>query len=186
MAFFSKNDGSILQIVRKGQTAPDGNGTYSILRRVRDLNASGSVAFSAQLTGTSGGQIDNNGIFVGNAGAVTQIVRGGQAAPDGNGEFRIFDSPVLNNSGSTAFSATITETNGGSNEMGIFRGNGGAITQIAREGQISADGNGTFSNFGLGYNLNDVGVVAFQAMINGSINGANEGQWDFSSVTALI
>ena len=61
-----------------------------------------------------------------------------------------FGYPVLNNSGVERSLPSLTGTSGGaSDNTGIFRGSGGASTQIARRGQAAPDANGTFSSFGL-------------------------------------
>jgi hypothetical protein len=59
-----RSDGvSLVQLVRAGGTAPDGNGRFASFGDPA-LNDAGQVAFRAGLTGTSGGGIsDNTGIF---------------------------------------------------------------------------------------------------------------------------
>jgi len=165
--------GTIIQIVREGQPPPDRNGTFSIFG-APSLNDPGQVAFAAELTGTSGGWADNSGIFRGAGGALTQIARAGQAAPDGNGTFFDFGTPSLNDAGQAAFDAELTGTSGGtSDNRGIFRGSGGTLTQIAREGQAAPDGNGTLSSFGY-LALNNTSQAAFDAELTGTSGGTSD------------
>jgi hypothetical protein len=167
--------GAVTQVARRGQAAPDGNGTFLIFGDPA-LGASGEAAFFATLTGTSGATNDNEGIFSGTGGAVTQIAREGQAAPDGNGTFASFGDPALGASGEAAFVARHTGTSGGSSDdRGIFRGTGGAVTQIAREGQAAPDGNGTFSTIFFDPALNASGEAAFYASLTGATPGTDTG-----------
>lgn len=171
---FRGNGGSITQIARKGQSAPDGNGTFSIFEVPR-FNDLGQTAFRATLIGTSGGTSDNTGIFRGSGSSLTQIAREGQSVPGGNGNFSSFGHPELNNLGQAAFSAFLNGTSGGtSDNAGIYRGSGGSLTQIARRGQASPDGNGTLSNFNTSPKLNDSGQVAFVVSLSGTAGGTSD------------
>ena len=163
-----------LQIVREGQIAPDGNGTFSGAVSEIKLNNIGQVAFEGILLGTNGGSSDNGGIFRGNGGALTQIAREGQGAPDGNGTFSSFNVPELNDSGQAAFRNVLIGTSGGSTDIeGIFRGSGGALTQIVRGGQHAPDGNGFFQEFSIPL-LNNSGQTAFLAALNGTSGGVTD------------
>ena len=72
---FRGDGGPLIQIARKGQTAPGGNGTFSGFGEPT-LNNAGQVAFQASLTGTIGGSSDDNGIFVfDDALGLVQVVR---------------------------------------------------------------------------------------------------------------
>ena len=177
---FRGSGGSITQISREGQSAPDANGTFFSFNSLV-FNNSGQAAFSAGLTGTSGGSSDNSGIFRGSGGSITQIAREGQSAPDANGTFVFFGSPTLNDSGQVAFRADLTGTSGGdSDDSGIFRGSGGSITQIARKGQSAPDANGTFSSF-FNYELNNAGQAAFLANLTGTSGGLSDDSGIFAS-----
>ena len=168
---FRGDGGAVTQVARGGQTAPDGNGTYFIISDPA-LNASGQVAFRGTLTGTAGGSADNSGVFRGDGGALTQVAREGQAAPDGNGTYRRFRDPALNASGQAAFRGTLRGTAGGSaDDAGVFRGDGGAVTQLARAGQAAPDGNGAFTGFG-DPSLNDAGQAAFFGLLTGTAGGS--------------
>jgi hypothetical protein len=182
--FFRGSGGALTQIARRSQAAPDGNGILGTLFLGVALNNAGEVAFTADLSDTSGGVLDNRGIFRGSGGALTQIARKGQAAPDGNGSVSYLTDwqPELNDAGQAAFYASLIDTTGGTtDDSGIFRGSGGAVALIAREGQVAADNNGSFSSFSnnSGFvtrlNLNDAGVVAFSAALGGTCGPGNGG-----------
>ena len=121
------------------------------------------TAFTAGLTGTSGGSEDSHGIFLSSGGQLSQIARSGQAVPGGKERLRrtSIASRELNNSGTVAFSASMNGTTGGaSDDEGIYRFSGGSLSQVARRGQIAPDGNGTFGSM-FGPVLNDSGEIAF-------------------------
>ena len=170
--------GSTQTIVLLGDAAPDGNGFFGGLLEI-NLNTAGQVAFqSLSMTGTNNGSSDDEGVFRGSGGAVTQIARKGQAAAS-NGFFGIFNDVNLNASGEVAFgSRFMTGTNNGnSDDNGIFRGSGGAVTEIAREGQ-AAPGNGFFGNV-FDIDLNASGQVAF---VSHKMTGTSSGNSDDSGV----
>ena len=54
----------IIQVARRGDSAPDGNGTISEFDDPQGPNKRGQATFLGFLTGTSGGSSDNTGIFV--------------------------------------------------------------------------------------------------------------------------
>lgn len=168
---------SIIQLVRKGQLVPDGNGRFldfAVGDGYFSMNNSGGVVFLADLTGTTGGTADNAGVFLSDGNAVTQLGRKGQAAPDGNGQFSSFQNPALNNRGQVAFVASLTGTAGGSTDnQGIFLvDSSGAIQQVVRAGQtIAGQAVAGFNlataipNHGGNSVLNDNGQLAFGAGI---------------------
>ncbi|MAE60569.1 MAG: hypothetical protein CMJ49_04330, partial [Planctomycetaceae bacterium] len=107
---------------------------------------------------------------------MTQIAREGALAPDGNGTFSAaaFDDPAINDAGQLAFTGFLTGTSGGAaDNLGVFRGSGGALTQIARGGAAPPEGNGTFFSFGIP-NLNDLGQVAFVGSLTGTSGASSD------------
>ena len=170
---FLGSGGTVTQIAREGQTVPGGNGTYGNMTTDPAFNDAGQVAFVSTLTGTSGGNTDNDGLFRGEGGTVTQIARKGQTVPGGNGSYLDFFRHSLNDAGQVVFIAPLTGTSGGTTDnQGIFRGSGGTVTQIARKGQTVPGGNGTYSSFLTSSVLNDAGQVAFLAPLTGTSGGS--------------
>jgi len=165
---FRASDGAMVQIVRRGQVAPDGNGTFNSPNNQPALNNLGQVAFFGSISNASGNA--STGTFTGSGGFITQVVRRNQSTPDGNGTFSGFDRPVLNNFGLVAFGAT------GSNNgaEGVFVGSGGSLTPIYFRGQVAPDGNGSFGNTTHLYDVNDSGQVAFRARLTGTSDGTND------------
>jgi hypothetical protein len=161
-----RGDGSTLvQIARAGQSFGP-SGVFSGADGFQGnsaLNQGGQVAFSAFLSVTDGGGI--TGIFRGSGTpeSLTQIVRQGQAVPSGNGMFgTVYGSSVpltLNDAGQVAFYTRIDNATR-SQSMGLFRGDGTAITPIAVvKSPISGATN--FGTLTAGPVLNRTGKVAF-------------------------
>ncbi len=170
--------GTLTTIVQDGQAPPDGNGSFADNPNVlfiyqHKFNDKGQVAFFGNLRNTSGGSSDSTGIWRGSGGALTTIVRAGQTAPNGSGQFggpsnRLFD---LNNNGQVAFLASVTDTSGG--RYGIWRGSGGPLTTIVREDQVAPDSNGSFLAF-KDIDIGNGGQVAFVAELTGTIGGTSD------------
>jgi len=170
-----------------GDAAPDGNGTFPDMLPLRPaLNDASQVVFLSDLTGTNAGLDDDFGMFRDSGGTTTQIVREGQTAPNANGTFRYFNAPALNNVGQAAFRGFISVTFPTAHEGGIFRGSGGAVTRIVREGQAAPDANGTFIEFGFDPVLNDSGQVAFEATLAGTSGGPDDDQGIFRGAGGTI
>jgi hypothetical protein len=177
-------------IVMTGDPAPDGNGSYVALDIAPALNDTGQVAFVATLTNTNGGFSDDRGIFRSDDARIVQIARESQFAPDGNGKFGTFESNFhtvsINESGQVAFDALLYDTAGAADDdAGVFRGDGTTLVQLAREGQMSPDGNGSFgAGFGE-HALNNAGQVSFRSNLAGAIVGTREGLFRADG-TALV
>jgi hypothetical protein len=172
---FRGNGGGLTQIARRGQVIPGGSGTLGILQSFQ-MNDLGTVAFRSDLNGTSGA--DNQGVYRGNGGSLTQIVRKGQLAPDGNGTLDNFISVEINNAGTVGFYATLAGT---AQDSGIFRGTGGSLTQIAREGQLAPGGNGMLGLVHFAYSMNETGTVAFTSPLTGTSGGSTDDRGIFAS-----
>lgn len=171
--FTATTGGGVVQVARSGMAAPDANGTFLGFHDTRrlTLNASGQVAFEAELIGTTNGATDNSGIFVGDGTLLKQIAREGQSTPGSNGEFAEFSKSgtdgyaSLNDAGVAAFYARLTGTSGGSSDNeGIYVGDGIDLIEVVRLGDtvngtivnsldwnlhhLTRSGNGGFNNFG--------------------------------------
>ncbi|MAE62115.1 MAG: hypothetical protein CMJ49_12250, partial [Planctomycetaceae bacterium] len=165
-ALFRGSGGAVTEIVRKGDAAPDGNGQFSSFSDPL-FNDLGQVGFTGNLSGTIGGNNDSRGVFRGTGGAVTQVVRQGQPAPDGNGTFFTFNFPNMGNTGEIAFTGRLSGTSGGSSDdYGMFKSNGITTTQIIREGQSVPNGVGVYTSTPFDAAINDVGQVAFTSQIS--------------------
>ena len=160
--------GSIDIIAIEGQTAPDGNGMFSEFGQLQ-LNEKGEIAFSATLTGADS-PVTERGIFLGAVDSLTQVVRSGQASPDGNGRFFAFSTrpPPLNDAGHIVFVASLAGTLGGyKDSTGVFLAADGTLTQLAREGEAVPGINGVFEGFTRSLpSINNADQVAFIADID--------------------
>lgn len=199
---FLWDKGVLKEVVRTGQTSPDGNGQFdgvvNILMPV--LNNSGQVVFVAPLNDTIGGSLDDAGIFRFDGTSLTQIVRNGQPAPDGNGRFSMdtpsFDyfNPALNDLGQIAFAARLAGTAGGSSDdEGIFFWDESlGLIQVAREGDAFMGSR--FSTFGSTFaaidrepsltGINNRGEIAFKFRLADRSQGI--AVWSVSSHTRTI
>jgi hypothetical protein len=165
---FRGSGGALRQIVRNGTRAPSSYFDIFFDFDGLDLNDAGWVAFGATLTGTMPG----TGLYRHrDSSSVARMQRSGQTAPDRNGSLNTFYSIRLNDDVHVAFLSDLLNTSGGTtDDSGIFRSRFGAMAQIAREGQATPDGSGSFSRF-FDYGLNDAGVAAFSAEVNGTSAG---------------
>ena len=194
---FRGNDKSgPVQIARAGDTAPDGNGTFSFFAEPSTLNESGQVVFHGVFTGTTGGFSDDRGIYIGDGtSSLLKIVRAGDPAPNGNGRFDYFGANglALNDAGRVAFQGVLTHASGGANGGfgGIFHGDGtSSPIRIVRAGQIAPDGNGIFSGGDI-LSLNNAGQVSFIGSITETSGGINDGRGIFlgngeSSIASIV
>lgn len=155
-------DGTTMtQIVREGDLVPNASDTFSRVLR-GSLNEHGQASFSAELSGTGG----RYGIYRGDGTTTVQIVRAGQAAPDGIGVFSSFSVDTMNDLGQVAFIAELNDTAGGySGDAGVFVGSGGTLRQVARRGQAAGSGGGTFDSFS-SIALNATEQILFGASID--------------------
>ena len=150
---------SITQLVRTGETTPDGNGSFQhfssnfgVIERLV-LNDNDTVAFFASLTGTTGGSTDNIGLFGASAvGGVKQFVRASDSAPDGNGVFASgelgLSPPGLDNNNAAMFYGRFVNTSGGEqiDDSGVFRSDGNTISRVIRTGATIPGGGDAFED----------------------------------------
>jgi hypothetical protein len=156
---FKYSNGVITPIVRTGDPAPantftafDYRTTSSVLKFPVVGISGGTVAFRGEYN------FGQEGIFAGNGGPLTTIVKSGDAGP--LGPLRTFGDPAI--SGDTvAFVATNPRS------TGVFTGNGGPLTTIAKGGDPAPTG--TFGVFGEPTISGD--TVAFQARFGSDQQG---------------
>ncbi len=157
--------------VREGQWVPSGNGRFAGFLQIA-ANMDQNVAFLGTLRNTTAGSDNNVGIFSARPWSsgvnLVELVREGDAPPDGNGEYRSFSlSPTLDNMGNgrIGFHAWLRNTSGGTDDdSGIFLAMDAGVARIARETQSPPDGNGQYSNFDSDIAQND-SYVAFRAWL---------------------
>ena len=157
------------------------------------VNAYGQIAFQATKDWNTFNLYRSGG-----PGTVVRLAAQNASAPDAsgfNGKFLEFagsylqDKPIpINDLGQAAFTATLSDTLGGTTDnLGIWRSSGGdTLVQIARKGQLAPDSAGTangkfllFSYAGDPRNrlqpvINNRGQVAFEATLDGTIGGTSD------------
>jgi hypothetical protein len=171
---FIGNGVSLTKVVRKGEGSPDLNGVFSEFGNPV-LNATGQVAVLAALSGTSGDDADNQGIFSGDGVTLDKIVRKGSAPPDANGLFSAFGNPVINDTGQVVFITVLSGTSGGEfDSAGVYRGDGVSVERIARAGEVTPDTNGEFYGFAGPAAVTDTCTVAFWAQVVGTSGGGTD------------
>jgi hypothetical protein len=137
---------------------------------VQAINSSGTVLFSAQQFGPE----LQFALMAGAGGATTLITETGQIAPGGGSfPFAYLDTdPQFNDAGEASFAASFSRTTGA--VAGLYRGTGGALTEIARLGR-PAPGGGNYSYFDYGFPLSSSGEVGFKALLNNGGSGLYRG-----------
>lgn len=176
---FRHSGGSIAQVARANQASPDGNGQFSSLSNSPVLNNHGQVAFTANLTGTIGGALDDAGIFKGVPGSLSTVVRKGAASTDGNGTLSGFSNIHLSDSGFIGFQTLRVGTAQGQlDNAALYRERNGSLSLIAGEGATAPGGNGVFRDPSLANftpfsmnGMNNAGVVAFSAVLSNTTGG---------------
>jgi len=143
-------------LARQGDPSPDGNGTFGSYTDFGDpsLNDYFQVAFSAKLTGSSGGAANDEALLRSQTapGTAAILVREGNPLPLGGGTFAsglhsAIRQYVINNDGQVAFYSALNGTPGGaSDNAGIFSiEDPGLLLQHARKGQAAPGIGGTFT-----------------------------------------
>ncbi len=129
---------------------------------INTANENGEVAF-----------ISSDAVFLGSGSPFTQITGPGRPSPDGDGVFRDFAQPALNDAGQLAFTASLTANR--IVHYGVFRADPTVVTQIARTGDPTPDGNGVFFSF-TNPAINNAGDVAFPASLTGTSGSTTDNQ----------
>jgi hypothetical protein len=178
LGLYRAERGAVVQLARKSQFVPGGNGRFLDFggQNYVAINNSGAVAFLADLTGTTGGTTDNAAIYLATSAGIKQVVRKGQQAPDGNGVFSKFGYPALNNNNQIAFVATLSGTKGGTtdNQAICFVDDSLSVKLVIRAGQLFNGKTIATPNFLDGPNyggltgLNDNGQIAVWSALNGN------------------
>ena len=162
----------LAEISLEGQPSPDGDGNFTRPGNPA-LNDRGDTAFVSGLTGESAA-----GVFVRDLDGITAaVIRQGQPAPDGNGEFVFFANVGIDESGKVAFIASLDGTSGApADELGIFIGDGSSPpVQVVRGGQPAPDGNGTITVISTRSPvINEAGQTATLVGLAGTTGGTND------------
>ncbi len=167
-ALYIADSSGVTELVRKGDPVPGGNGAFENFFDLAGPNSSGQVVFTGRISGSSGGENDNEGIYLVSEGGVTELAREGNPEPGGNGIFGDFLLlSGINESGQAAFSAHLDGTSGGETDNeAIFLASEDGIRELVRKGDLVPGGGGGIIDsefYPRGPNVN--GEVAFGAGI---------------------
>jgi len=158
---FLASGGRIAKVVLEGDVAP-GGGTISGLGRhpLPALNATGTVAFAAAVTG--GKTVE--GIFTATQGRLRAVaVAGGSAPGIASGTFATLEAPSVNDRGDVVFLASVRR--GRETMEAIYLHATGKLIKLVAQGDPAPAG-GSFAAFGFP-TLNNKGAVAFGAVVEG-------------------
>lgn len=182
---FSDSAGGLALIARRGAQAPGVpmGVTFSQFGSPL-LNAAGHHAFYCELSGMGVDPTNDESVFSDAGGALALLARENELAP-GAEPMVVFDqirSPVLNDLGVVAFSATLGGPGiTGFNARGIWVGSAGTLAIASRAGTQApgTDPGVTFITY-VPPDINNAGQVAFAAglTIGGSVDASNDsGIW---------
>ncbi|MFA9479948.1 choice-of-anchor tandem repeat NxxGxxAF-containing protein [Phycisphaerales bacterium AB-hyl4] len=168
LGYFRYDQGQITELVRQGDTVPDGDGTFNNLTTGNTLkhNDVGQMAFRSTVTDGP------DGIFRASSDGVVQIARIGDALTDDATLSSLLSSAMIdiNDSGTVAYRAVVTV--GSQNRNAIYLSDGIDTVQAVRRGVPAGD----TSIFSLvttqEAGLNKHGQVAYRA--NGTGSAANQ------------
>ena len=168
--FLAPAGGSLVELLREMDPAPDGNGTLSSFS-LNHLNESGQFVTYSSLKNTSGGNGDDGGIFLVGPSGIAQVAREGQTLSSGTFTSSFSGTSAINHLGQVAFLAQQSGTSGGaSNDQALFLWDDGAYTELARKGDPTPDGDGLISMGQFTISMNDFGQTAFYSNVSGSAN----------------
>ncbi|MEM1208080.1 MAG: choice-of-anchor tandem repeat NxxGxxAF-containing protein [Planctomycetota bacterium] len=173
---YRESGGTLAQVARTGNQAPDANsGVVFSGLNFPVFNASGQTAFRGDLTGTGVANTNNVGVYSEGGGSLAEVARTGDPASGGDPGviFSGLDTPVVNDSGQTAFVARLTGSGVtfGNNSEGVYKESGGSLAQVVRTGdQAPGADPGVLINsfFEITPVVNNSGHIAFAAGLRGT------------------
>lgn len=169
---FVGQPGSVKQIARKGQIAPN-NAPWRLFQLSNSsINNSGEVAFRATQRFIDPYDLPT-GIFRGFENSFSTIAHKYNPVPGGKGEFySFFNLTPINDSGEVAFWADVYHGQFQPLTEGVFLADRSSVRWVAQTGQASPDGNGQFKSFDRTFlAFGESGKVGFLAQLNNTASG---------------
>jgi hypothetical protein len=180
---FLDNGTSLITLARKGQAAPDGNGTIASAATIA-FNDQGKTLIFETLSGTVGPN-DSQALYLHDGSHAIKLARAGDLTPSGNYKIQSVSNiapACINNLGQVVFNVQMTPVAGGSAVTGLFYFDGTATIELPRSGQTLD--NQAWTNFGQ-LSLTDSGKIVFNGKI-GSTTGVLVRDGDAVSVIAQL
>ncbi|MEL7238940.1 MAG: choice-of-anchor tandem repeat NxxGxxAF-containing protein, partial [Planctomycetota bacterium] len=179
------SDGTIRQIARRGDAAPDGIGEFGSFSNI-SLGETGNVAFNVGIAGTPGLPTSKRALYLDDGVSTVELARVGRNVAGGPGVYEFMFRPSMDTAGRAAFSAVLrVEDDAGTRfDRGIYLGDGAGVVPVARTGQ-AAPGGGTFASFNEQIDSSGDGMIAFSAGISGAPDGSNAGVYRRNSDGSL-
>ncbi len=171
---YRSGGGSITTIVRAQRDGLDDGSEFERNFGVPVINNNSHVAFRTNLTDTPGGTTDDSAIFRGFfEKEPVLIVREGDTAVGGDGQYASFSDVGLNDEDQVVFTAQLRNTSGESaDDRGLYRGNENFMIELARKGDASPDGVGVLDSFLTplqgGPEINNSNDVAVRVSLSGT------------------
>lgn len=183
-AVYTGRGGALTKIARGRESVPGGGKKYDEFYDPK-INVLGNVAFRVWLRPTSDGEAI---VIMGGDGEADLVVMTNDHHPDGISQFSSLYSPALSAGNVAAFRANLKNTpGGGTDDEGIYRGDGTLLYECAREGQTVPEGGGKFASFGSTVAINAQAQVLFYATLRETTYGAadNHGLYLWDEVDGL-
>ncbi len=172
-----------MEVVKTGDTAPDGGGIFRSFLQLIGVNDQAQVAFVGRTAESPHDEFgDTEGYYLGSEEGIEVLVREGDAVPGGGTVFKLcipgflacsYRYGGLNESGQIVFVAALTDTN---DNRALFLADTDGITELARKGDPVPGGNGAFEDFFDPAGPNESGQVAFVGRISGTSDGENDNE----------
>ncbi|TWU29706.1 DUF7453 family protein [Bythopirellula polymerisocia] len=165
---------AVTQLVRTGLPTPGGDAIFNSFSNGPVINNAGQTTFGASLFKPENPLEVLRAVYRADKSQVTEVMRGGAIASDGNGRFVDFGNPEMNAKGQVTVMAQLLDTSGGNvdDQALYFYSDASSLVQVARKGQPMLGSTIDYLNFTGGLNhvpsfddeamgMNDLGQVAY-------------------------
>ncbi|HSJ01609.1 MAG TPA: choice-of-anchor tandem repeat NxxGxxAF-containing protein [Verrucomicrobium sp.] len=175
--FIGHTNGSITQVMRTRQLAPDEAYTVSSLDSSPILRRDGQIFFCAALMDPAYGTGDNRVLYRRKKnGDIVRVARSRQPAPGTSRYFSSITVGNMNDSGDTVFYALLKDAANAPAGAAIFKGSSQAtLSPVVYTGQTVPGGLGTYTALDNSVGINPDGRVAYVGYYTGNGSGGGSG-----------
>ncbi|HVJ46325.1 MAG TPA: choice-of-anchor tandem repeat NxxGxxAF-containing protein [Luteolibacter sp.] len=164
-AYIGNPDGSVVEIVRTGQTAPGLPNTFtSVTGSIRSF---GQMLISGEI---NNGNVLNDSVIYRRSitGNLVKIAASLESAPQTSKTFGWLQASDMNETGEAVFYCYLNNASGNHDGFGIFKGRDtSGLKPVAYSGQSAPGGLGAFTAFDNSIGINEVGEVSFVGYYQG-------------------